>query len=177
MSRNSFKISKQFCTASLVLLFLFFLLGIASPDTSPTCKTVLDAVAKVQSTPHHIYQTAAGQPVRESIFADGVLYIQVKGKWQKSPMTMKEMQEQEAENIKNAKAYTCCYVKDETVGSEAAALYNFHQVIDENTKSDGQMWISKRRGLILKEEDDPDSGEKRHLSIRYDYDNVHALSR
>lgn len=176
MSRNPLKISNQFCSASLALLSLFLLLGIASADTSASCKPVLDAMAKTEATPHHAYQTEAGQPVKESILADGVIYIQIKGKWQKSPLTMKEMQDQEAENVKDAKAYTCTYVKDESVGNESAALYNFHQVIDENTKSDGQIWISKSRGLILKQEEDFDTGQKRHMSLRYDYNNVQAPS-
>lgn len=41
-------------------------------------------------------------------------------------------------------------------------------------KSDAQTWISKGRGLPLKTEEDIDTGDgdKKHMSIRYEYGGV-----
>jgi hypothetical protein len=42
------------------------------------------------------------------------------------------------------------------------------------TKSDGQVWISKSKGLPLRNEMDIDGGDriKNHHSVRYEYTNV-----
>ena len=44
----------------------------------------------------------------------------------------------------------------------------------EFLKPDAQTWISKSKGLPLKTEEDIDTGggDKRHMSIRYEYSNV-----
>ena len=82
------------------------------------------------------------------------------------------MLKQEQENIQNAKT-SCRHVRDEVVNGEAAALYMAHAE-NEGVKSDAQTWVSKSRGLPLKTEEDIDTGDgdKRHMSIRYDYSNV-----
>jgi hypothetical protein len=112
----------------------------------------------------------------ESITVDGVRYIMVRGKWTRSKVTLQETKAQEEENKKNAKDYTCRFVRNEAVNGEAAALYSAHNVAEDST-SDSQVWISKSRGLILKQELVLDSGgkdAKDRWSIRYEYSNVKA---
>ena len=89
-------------------------------------------------------------------------------------MTPQDMLKQEEENIRDSKS-TCRHVRDEMVNGEAAALYMGHSEND-GVKSDAQTWISKSRGLPLKTEEDIDTGDgdKRHMSIRYEYSNVRA---
>ena len=64
-------------------------------------------------------------------------------------------------------------MRDESVNGEAVALYEMHSQNDI-VKSDGQVWISKGKGLPLRIEADIDigDGDKRHMSTRYDYSNV-----
>ena len=109
----------------------------------------------------------------EAIYANGAIYINYNGKWIRSKMTPQDMLKQEQENIRDAKI-TCRHVRDEMVNGEAAALYMAHSDND-GVKSDAQTWISKSKGLPLKTEEDIDTGDgdKRHMSIRYEYGNVH----
>jgi hypothetical protein len=54
---------------------------------------------------------------------------------------------------------TCRYLREESVNGEAAAVYSQH-VETENDKMDVQVWISKSKGLPLREELDVDVGGK-----------------
>ena len=146
----------------------------------PACKPVLDSLAKQYSTSVHVYMTQVaafrgGKPQSsESIFAGGTIYIQVRGKWMRSPMSLEEMRQQREENLRNAKSMSCRYLRDEVVNGEAAAVYN-SQSETEDVKSSSTLWVSKRTGLPLKNEIDLDTGGKlgkEHNSIRYDYSNV-----
>jgi hypothetical protein len=67
---------------------------------------------------------------------------------------------------------TCHYLRDESVNGETAAVYSTHSET-EDIKSDGQIWISKDRGLPLRHELDIEAGgSKNHHSARYQYGNV-----
>ena len=158
--------------------------AVAAPVEGPTCKFVFDANDKLNTTPWHMYETElqgvskSGKPeTRESIFVGGVRYIHFRGQWKRSPMTDSQMRDQELENRKNAKNQSCHFAKDDIVNGEAASVYSVHYE-SEDTKSDGQVWISKRSGLILRNELDIDSGGGKsgldHYSVRYDYSNVKA---
>lgn len=146
----------------------------------PACKPVLDSMAKQYSTPVHLYTTEVaafrgGKPrSSEAIFAGGTIYVQVRGKWTRSPMSLEEMRRQREENIRNAKSMSCRYLRDEAVNGEAAAVYS-SQSETEEAKSSSTLWVSKRTGLPLKNEIDIDTGGKegkQHDSVRYDYSNV-----
>lgn len=143
------------------------------------CKTVLDAMAKQIETPTHLYATETsalrgGKPEpRESIYAGGAIYIQMRGQWKRSPMSTQDMRKQQEENVRNAKSMSCRYLRDETVNGETAAVYH-SQNETEGVKSQAVLWISKRTGLPLRSENDIDTGDKdkMHLVIRYDYAGV-----
>jgi len=156
--------------------------AVAAPVEDPACKFVFDASDKLNTTPWHMYLTElrgtskSGKPeTSETIFVSGIRYIQFRGQWKQSPITVPQMRDQEAENRNNAKNQSCHFVKDDTVNGEAASVHFAHYE-SEDAKSDGQVWISKRSGLILRNELDIDSGggksDLNHYSIRYDYSNV-----
>ena len=140
------------------------------------CQTLFDDRFKLFSVSSHSYtiETLPGgkSQTSEAIFTNGAIYVLMKGKWIHSRMTPQDMLKQEEENIRDSKS-TCRHVRDETVNGEAAALYMGHSEND-GVKSDAQTWISKSRGLPLKTEEDIDTGDgdKRHMSIRYEYGNV-----
>ncbi len=146
------------------------------------CKLVLDANDKLLTTPFHMYMTNAnpriqdGKPVSsEMVFAGGERYILFNGKWTSSPLSTDDLKALELRNRANARNRSCQYVRDELVNGENAALYNAHSE-SEHGKDDSQIWISKSKGLILKQETILDTGAngKSHLSVRYEYGNVQA---
>lgn len=144
----------------------------------PVCKPVFDATHKTLDTANHMFTDMAvmgKMTTNEMITVNGDRYIMLKGKWTKSRMTVASTKEQEAENIKDAKVLSCKRIGDDVVGGEAATVYTEHSENDD-TKSDGKIWVSKSRGLILKEEIVLDSGEaeKQHITLRYEYGNVKA---
>jgi hypothetical protein len=149
-----------------------------APAADAACQTLFDTRFKLFSVPSHSYtiETFPGGKSQnsEAIFTNGTIYVLMRGKWIHSRMTPQEMLKQEEENIRNSKS-TCRHVRDEMVNGEAAALYMGHSEND-GVKSDAQTWISKSKGLPLKTEEDLDTGDgdKRHMSIRYEYGNVQA---
>jgi hypothetical protein len=109
------------------------------------------------------------------MISTGAIYITMKGKWEKSPMSAAAMRAQEEENWKTAKNVSCKYLRDESVNGQSAAVYSTHNE-NEDTKEDGQVWVSKSKGLLLRQEEDVEIGygDKRHHSIRYEYTNIQA---
>jgi hypothetical protein len=173
---------KRFTTipAGLILLAA----GAASPAyaAGDACKPVFDASDKVILTPAHLYvtRTASYQNKTtngEMIYsgnAGGAIYILVNGKWRRSPITAGEMLKQEAENRATSKPATCQYLRDESVNGEAATVYSGRSE-NEAGKTAITIWISKSRGVPLKQEMEFDVGGsagKSHQSTRYEYTNV-----
>ena len=154
----------------------------ANPGTDSACQAVMDASDKLFTTPYHMFMTEAGAGVgnktpvsSEIVFSRGVQYILNNGKWSPSPLSIVEVKEMTLRNRKNAKT-SCHYVRDDSVSGETAALYSTHDDTAHG-KSDNQIWISKSKGLILRQEMDIDTGGangKTHLSVHYEYSNVQA---
>lgn len=180
MRKNNGRLIRASAIALLILTPLAAVRPARAAAVDPACKPMLDSMAKQYSTPVHIYMTQVaafrGDKPRstESIFAGGTIYVQVRGKWVRSPMSLEQMRRQREENIRNAKSMSCRYLRDEAVDGEAAAVYS-SQSETEDTKSSSTLWVSKRTGLPLKIEIDIDTGGtqgKEHSSVRYDYSNV-----
>jgi hypothetical protein len=146
------------------------------------CKVVFDASDKLLTTPHHQYLTHVGPMTHgkprqsELIFAGGAFYVFSSGRWRKSPMTVRDRQEQEQENRKNARNESCRYLGDQGVDGQAAAMYTAHAESDVGT-SDTKVWIAKGTGRILKQEESVGEGgstQAERFSIRFEYDDVRA---
>jgi hypothetical protein len=157
------------------------LMGTPPAAAQENCKPVDDAMSKIFTTPSHLYTTMTAVPnngdkpvITELIYAGGAIYSNRQGKWARSTVTLQKVTQMEQENRRNSK-YTCRYLRDEAVNGEAAAVYGTHsERTDElKVKSDGQIWISKAKGLPLRHEEDIESeGTKNHHSTRYEYTNV-----
>ena len=155
----------------------------ANPGVDSACQAALDAGDKLFTTPYHAFMTESGEeegnekPLsNESIFAGDVLYILDDGKWRASGMSREVMKAMERRNRDNARNMSCHYLRDETLEGATAAVYSTHQETVHG-KIDSQTWISKSRGLILRQEIDIETGRpngKSHMSSRYEYDNVQA---
>ena len=153
----------------------------ANPGIDSACQSVMDAGDKLFTTPYHMFGTEAGAGVgnkktmsSEMIFAGGVQYVLMNGKWGPSPLSLQESKDLVARNKKTAKT-SCHYVRNESVNGESAALYSTHDPTPHGNV-DSQIWVSKSKGLILRQEMDIDTGggHKTHMSVRYEYNNVQA---
>lgn len=170
------KLSKSQYRIAFVLL-VCWCGSVPSVHAQDECKKVLDAGERLTTTPHHAYMTQVNgkkQELREDISVDGAIYIQVNGKWKKSPLTVQDRLKQQQENRATAKNTSCRHLRDEAVNGEAAEVYSAHGE-NEGITSDSLVWISKSKNQILREEEDIDeSGTKFHESVRYEYSNVAA---
>ncbi|MGH9409346.1 MAG: hypothetical protein ACRD1V_07810, partial [Vicinamibacterales bacterium] len=102
------------------------------------CKPLTDAMLKVVTTPHHTVPTDGSQT--ETIVADNTSYVRINGVWHKSPMTPRDQLQQEQENIKDAKVYTCTQLRSETVNGIATVVYKVHSETPDVGTSDGTIW-------------------------------------
>lgn len=179
--RGAFMKLTLFHSRRLIILFAAVSFGIAAAQTlraasldDPSCKAVLDATAKMEHTDNHQYvaidRNGAKEMEGESIQVGDTSYIKVGNDWKVSPLSPKDSAEQRKENIRDAKVFTCKYERDEAVNGEPAAVYKTHQESDE-VNADAELWISKSRGLVLKEVvNHPD--DKQSIVVRIDYSNV-----
>jgi hypothetical protein len=143
----------------------------------PECKVVLNALAKLGETPHHQYIVltniaAGGVRESESICAGDVAYIKVNGQWTVGPMTPRQIARHQQENIQSAKVCSCKHERDEKLDGEMASLYKAHSE-NEDGVEDAEIWISKARGLILRQRVESNGGETQ-MSVRFVYTNVRA---
>ncbi len=158
-------------------LFLSFALAVfAVPALAQAdCKVFYDASDKLMNVPHRLFTTmkspTGGEKTRESIFVDGASYIQLGGKWEKSRMTAKDLHDVELENRKTNKNISCKIMRSEVVDGEPATVYAVHSET-EDVKTDATVWLSKTRGLVLRQE--IDLGTEGHIALRYEYSNVTA---
>jgi hypothetical protein len=151
------------------LLPLAALLYAAVPmKAASACDAVIAATLKIMQVPTHLYTTVTGTKPRssETIYFNGVTYLKVAGQWRKSAFAQEPLAQQKKES--EDKIGTCAVVRDELVGGEPATLY---KVRNKEAEVDAQMWISKSRGLPLKQGFDLDGGR---MEIRYEYTNVSA---
>ena len=149
---------------------LAFATSAAAQVNSPACKVPSDAMTKVITIDHATSADMNGKSTK-TITAGGVNYVQINGAWVKSQMNAQDSLKQVLENFKNATAYTCRQLADETVAGEAAGVYTIHE---ENpyTKGDSKLWISKKTGLPLKTEED--LAGVGHIAVAYSYTNIKA---
>jgi hypothetical protein len=147
---------------------------LAAPSDDPVCKTVIDAAAKMEQMPNHQYMTITRKGGKttegESVHLGDTSYVKVDGTWRVSPLSPKDIARQREENIRDSKVFTCKYERDEEVNGEPAAVYLSHQESDD-VKADAEIWISKKRGLVLKEVVNQPT-EQQRISIRVEYENV-----
>jgi hypothetical protein len=157
--------------------------GGSSAPSEGDCKYVYDTGEKVFDVDHHVYSTQTGKSidggkprVSETIMVGSNRYLNYKGKWMKSPLDKEEGRKLTQENRKNNKS-TCHYLRDELVGAEAAQVYSMRTDVDGSI-NDHTIWISKSRGMYLRQESDISvngtDSDKFHISMRYEYTNVHA---
>ncbi len=117
-----------------------------------------------------------GKPTMgEEIFVGGIVYVNVRGKWKKSPVDIAEIKKDGAQKMAGNKA-TCTHLRNESVGGESASVWSVRSVTEDGTE-DSEVWISNSHGTVLRSETRMDVGGnmgKSHMVATYDYANVHA---
>jgi hypothetical protein len=152
------------------LAFGLLLMGANPLNAQGDCKTILTAASKMMTSVTHVYSTISRngkEHTIEMIFLPGVYYSRTDASnWSSAPMSGEERAE-----MLNSKTWTnnvaCTYVKDESVNGEMAGVYSWHDVA---TGGDTQIWISKAKGVPLRQ--DTYGAHQTHFSIRYEYGSV-----
>ena len=141
---------------------------------------MFDAVEKNTTVSYHAYTTVGptlpGETPRqvELIAVGGQNYVLYDGKWKRSPMDQAAMAKQEQENIHDAKALSCHRLREESADGVPAVVYAEHSE-NEDTKSEGQVWVATATGLIVRTQTDvsmTDGSGTHHTVTRYEYGNV-----
>jgi len=152
----------------------------ATPAPDGACQVLWDASQKSFTMPFHFYFVHTGPDGKtramESIYVDGAVYSLVRGKWFRMPASSEDTKGLMEEDWKNTKNVSCHVVRDENVNGESATVYSVHSETERGIH-DSQDWISKVKGVLLREESDAqESGKngKSHASLRLEYNNVQA---
>ncbi len=138
-----------------------------------------NATKKLLTTPNHQYLTRTnsgkGQKTGnfESITINDAMYIKANSGWTRSPVAQSErLKDLDESSLKNA---TCRKLRDESVSGVAATVYQVHEKSEDLT-SDGQYWVARATGLLLRSEVDMDVDgvNKSHSAMRAEFTGVKA---
>jgi hypothetical protein len=170
----------RYVLAFVATCALAYIAPVAAADD---CGPMWDALMKLAQTPNHSFTDSSGaiaggqSKASERIATATANYLQVRGKWLRSSMSPKQALQMQQDAMKDKKNGSCKYERDEAVEGEPAALYTTHNQ-DDGGVSDAQIWISKKRGLPLKQVvhlsvGGGKTGESQ-MATRYVYENVRA---
>ena len=147
----------------------------------PACKPVFDAMTKAAATPNHMFMTTtaatnARPESSETITTANMMYLKVDGAWRMEAYNAQQ-QVTEMQKAASTTSIACQHLHDDTVAGESVEIYNTQQQQAGGSMINSQLWISKARGLPVKQTMDIDIGGKfgkSHTDMRYDYNNVQA---
>lgn len=148
------------------------LAAVPRATAADACDALYAAGVKSIQTPHHVFSTttrSGGQPkAGEAIYAGGVEYVKLNGKWQRSPMTQQEMIEAAQEKLKTHPD-TCTLVGDQSVAGQSVTVYKVR-----NNETGGQQLVRilKSDGLLAGSTLTLPDGAV--VETRYEYRNVQA---
>lgn len=136
-----------------------------------SCDVLYLAGIKSVQTPHHVYSTTTKrgkQQAGEAIYAGGVEYMELHGKWLRSPKTQQAMLEAAQEKLKTHPD-DCAPVGDQTIDGQTVSSYKVH-----NKELGTTQWVRilKSNGLMQGATLTLPDGSV--VESRYEYDNVHA---
>ncbi|MEO8747488.1 MAG: hypothetical protein ABI379_07515 [Rhodanobacter sp.] len=166
---------------SLSMCILIALCGATTSAhaADPACKPVFEALTKAAATPNHQFmtETAANKPTPESsevIATANMMYTKIDTTWHGRPFNPQQQATQMREAYKTA-ALTCRHLRDETLAGDPVAVYDTQDKQEGGSIVNSQIWVSKARGLPVKQTIDMDVGGgsgKSHTEVRVDYANV-----
>jgi len=142
-----------------------------SANAANACDVLYNAGIKSVQTPHRVYSTRTmhgGKPqASEAVFAAGIEYLQMDGKWIRSPMPQPEMVAAAQEKLRTHPD-TCTPMGDQMVGGQAVSVFKAH---NNEMDTEQTVRIFKSSGLMQGGTLTLPNGV---MEIRYEYDNVQA---
>jgi glycerol kinase len=163
-------------TVSSVILFAcaFPPAAASAQALSPACQAVYDAMRKAASTPSHMVLMTDGKIEGEEITIDNVIYLKVRGQWTKSPMTTRDILEQEQRDINKITVSTCTALPAAAINGIAVDVYHTRHDTKDNGSGEATYWIAKATGLPLRTDIGEVASHRVAMSMRFDYDNIKA---
>jgi hypothetical protein len=142
-------------------------------DLSAQCRPIVAAMEKSLQTNHGTTATHGTDTVH-GVTVDGTTWLQVRGEWRKSPLSVQANIAMSRENLKEATSYTCRALPDSVVDGKPVANWATHTVVDAIT-ADSHIAIARSTGLVVSVEN-RHAGETGPADIvtHYDYANVKA---
>jgi hypothetical protein len=163
--------SIRFHLAALALPFFIATSALAEP--APSCKPVVAALDKVFSI-DHAETTVTNAQSAERLQVGGVAYLNVRGKWSRSPLTPTDSLQTIHTYQHDAKVYDCRALSDATVDGVPAQVYSIH-IEHDDAISDVKLSLSKETGLPLSTVQDIRNDEgKRHTTTTFRYEGLKA---
>jgi hypothetical protein len=170
--RNHLEIG-MFCKYALPVLITASLLSTSAPARAGVCDPAYQSTLKTLQTPYHADATStpkSGKPTSvETISTGGVNYVQVQGKWMRSPESTQAMLANMQAKMRT-NPDTCTQAGGEQViDKQPVTVYQLH---NNKNGSDVTVRVLQSSGLL--------QGESIHLAsgtvmeMRYDYTNVQA---
>ncbi len=158
---------------SLLLLAACLAVAMTHPALAAnTCDEVYQAGIKTVQTPHHLYYTITqGQgklPSTELVYAGGVTYVKMDGKWRRSIMKPQDQLELAKDDVKTKLPDTCTRVGDQTIGGQAVSVYKAHK---NEAGTEQVIRIFRSSGLL---QSDTVSLSNQSVEMRYEYTDVRA---
>jgi hypothetical protein len=143
-----------------------------SANAANACDVLYNAGIKSVQTAHRVYSTRTMQggksQASEAVFAAGNEYLQINGKWMRSPMPQPEMVAAAQEKLKTHPD-TCTPMGDQMVGGQAVSVFKAHS---NEMETDQTVRIFKSSGLMQGATLMLPNGVT--METRYEYDNVQA---
>ena len=166
---------------SICILVILCSATLPALAAEPACTSVFDALIKAAATPNHQFMTETGADKTgpessEVIATSNTMYVKAGATWQGHPYNPQQQAAQMREALKTANI-TCQHLRDETVAGDPVAVYDTRDKQEGGNIVDSKIWISKARGLPLKQTIDMNVGGKHgesHTEVRVDYANVQA---
>lgn len=140
-----------------------------SANAANACDVLYNAGIKSVQTPHRVYSTRTmpGGKAQASaaVFVGGNEYLQIDGKWIRSPMPQPAMVAAAQEKLKTHPD-TCTPMGDQMVGGQALSVFKAHS---NEMETDQTVRIFKSSGLL---QGATMGLPNRGMETRYEYDNV-----
>jgi hypothetical protein len=134
------------------------------------CKPVWAAMEKTMRADHTASTVRDGTTI-QGVTAGGVNYVQIRGTWRKSPMSVQQVIEQQHDNLKDAKEYRCQRIGDSTVDGAPVTLYKT-QTVNDSTTGESTIAISRSDGVAVQVDATIKGDANMHFITHYAYGNV-----
>ncbi|MEP6898989.1 MAG: hypothetical protein ABI870_10700 [Rhodanobacter sp.] len=157
-------------TSILTTAFLAGLALVPSAHAANACDALYNAGIKSIQTPHHVYSATTmhgGTPhTGEAIYDGTAEYLQIRGKWMRSPMPQAAMVAAAQEKLKTHPD-TCTPVGDQVIDGQAVSVYTAH---NNELGTNQTVRIFKSNGLMQGGTVALPGGNT--IETRYEYTNV-----